>query len=399
MPGIFAKQEDNHTSKTSSSPTHTGKSLPAVPALQKKENNTGLPDNLKSGVEQLSGLAMDDVKVHYNSAQPAQLNALAYAQGTDIHVAPGQEQHLPHEAWHVAQQKQGRVQATMQMKEGTPVNDDAGLEAEADSMGAKAAQLKTDDTIQPGSNGKINTTTAPVQRALKIKKKAITERLLEQQRITDVKVVAVIKEFITTGEHVFDDWDEIKAAAAKILEERENAEPEAPTAFGTDFKLDKATVDSVMRSLAMAPPKGFVATNTLASYAIKYVDNEVDYHISWTFDPTGQVATGVHYAIRDISAGARKKAVLYRFYAVTRDEATKVLSATFSGAAGEGLPTEIDPIKAAHDITFEDESKLTQAIGFLSSKLIRKEADAARAAAEAAAAKGGGGKAKGGKAK
>lgn len=106
--------------------------------IQKKENNTGLPDNLKSGVENLSGYAMDDVKVHYNSSQPAQLNALAYAQGTDIHVAPGQERHLPHEAWHVAQQKQGRVQATMQMKEGVPVNDDAGLENEADVMGAKA---------------------------------------------------------------------------------------------------------------------------------------------------------------------------------------------------------------------------------------------------------------------
>lgn len=102
------------------------------------ENNTGLPDNLKSGIENLSGFAMDDVKVHYNSARPAQLNALAYAQGSDIHVAPGQERHLPHEAWHVAQQKQGRVQPTMQLKEGVPVNDDAGLEHEADVMGAKA---------------------------------------------------------------------------------------------------------------------------------------------------------------------------------------------------------------------------------------------------------------------
>lgn len=103
-----------------------------------KPNNTGLPENLKSGIENLSGYSMDDVKVHFNSDKPAQLNAHAYAQGTDIHVAPGQEQHLPHEAWHVVQQKQGRVQATMQMKAGVPVNDDAGLENEADVMGAKA---------------------------------------------------------------------------------------------------------------------------------------------------------------------------------------------------------------------------------------------------------------------
>ena len=103
-----------------------------------KPNNTGLPDNLKSGIENLSGYSMDDVKVHYNSDKPTQLNAHAYAQGSDIHLASVQEQHLPHEAWHVVQQKQGRVQATMQMKAGVPVNDDAGLENEADVMGAKA---------------------------------------------------------------------------------------------------------------------------------------------------------------------------------------------------------------------------------------------------------------------
>lgn len=108
---------------------------------EQKPNNTGMPDNLKSGIENLSGYSMDDVKVHYNSDKPAQLNAHAYAQGSDIHVAPGQEQHLPHEAWHVVQQKQGRVQATMQMKAGVPVNDDVGLESEADVMGAKALQM------------------------------------------------------------------------------------------------------------------------------------------------------------------------------------------------------------------------------------------------------------------
>ena len=102
-------------------------------------NTTGLPDGLKSGIEALSGISMDGVNVDYNSSQPAQLNALAYAQGRDIHVAPGQERHLPHEAWHVVQQAQGRVKPTMQMKDGVPVNDDKGLEHEADVMGAKAA--------------------------------------------------------------------------------------------------------------------------------------------------------------------------------------------------------------------------------------------------------------------
>ena len=106
--------------------------------VQRFANNTGLPDNLKSGIENLSGYSMNDVKVHYNSDKPTQLNAHAYAQGSAIHLAAGQEKHLPHEAWHVVQQKQGRVQPTRQLKGKVAINDDAGLEKEADVMGAKA---------------------------------------------------------------------------------------------------------------------------------------------------------------------------------------------------------------------------------------------------------------------
>ncbi len=116
--------------------------------VQGSINNTGLPDSLKSGVENLSGLSLDDVKVHYNSSRPAQLQAHAYAQGTNIHLGPGQEKHLPHEAWHVAQQKQGRVKPTLQMKDGVPVNDDVGLENEADVMGKKAFQMKNFSSVQ-----------------------------------------------------------------------------------------------------------------------------------------------------------------------------------------------------------------------------------------------------------
>src|SRR5688572_15334335 len=47
--------------------------------VQSKKNDTGLPDDLKVGIEEISGLSMDDVKVHYNSSMPGQLNAHAYA--------------------------------------------------------------------------------------------------------------------------------------------------------------------------------------------------------------------------------------------------------------------------------------------------------------------------------
>lgn len=115
--------------------------------IQKKPNLTGLPDSLKNGIESLSGYSMDDVKVHYNSSEPAHLQSLAYAQGRDIYVAPGQEKHLGHEAWHIVQQKQGRVAPTMQM-DSININNDAVLEREADIMGAKAIQMKASaDTV------------------------------------------------------------------------------------------------------------------------------------------------------------------------------------------------------------------------------------------------------------
>lgn len=98
-------------------------------------SNTGLPDSLKAGVENLSGFYMDDVKVHYNSDKPATVQDLVYAQGPDIHVAPGQEQHLSHEACHVAQQMAGRVEPTIEVG-GLPVNENIDLEHELDVMGS-----------------------------------------------------------------------------------------------------------------------------------------------------------------------------------------------------------------------------------------------------------------------
>ncbi|AQS39592.1 protein of unknown function (DUF4157) [Shewanella psychrophila] len=108
----------------------------AETTLQAK-NNTGLPDNLKSGMENLSGMSLNHVKVHYNSPQPAAVQAHAFAQGSDIHVGSGQEKHLPHELGHVVQQAQGRVKPTTSVN-GMPVNDSSSLENEATVMGDRA---------------------------------------------------------------------------------------------------------------------------------------------------------------------------------------------------------------------------------------------------------------------
>lgn len=89
-----------------------------------KPSPTGLPESLKSEIESLSGMDLDHVAVHYDSRDPAQLNAYAYAQGSQIQIAPGQESTLPHEAWHVVQQKQGRVSPTVQAPIGVGTDEE-----------------------------------------------------------------------------------------------------------------------------------------------------------------------------------------------------------------------------------------------------------------------------------
>lgn len=97
--------------------------------------NNGLQKQAQQGQEKV-----DNVHNHSNPGKLAVKLSFAYTQGTDIHVAPGQEQHLPHEVWHVAQQMAGRVEPTTEVG-GLPVNDNPALEHEADVMGAKADSL------------------------------------------------------------------------------------------------------------------------------------------------------------------------------------------------------------------------------------------------------------------
>ncbi len=116
--------------------------------VQRAENHTGMPDSLKGGIEQLSGMDMSGVRVHYNSPEPAQIQAHAFTRGQDIHVGPGQERHLPHEGWHVVQQMQGRVRPTTRAG-GVEINDNPGLEQEADRLGDRAQSLDVGDGAQP----------------------------------------------------------------------------------------------------------------------------------------------------------------------------------------------------------------------------------------------------------
>mgnify|MGYP002402393167 CR=1 FL=1 len=118
-----------------------------------------MPAEVQAKMEKAFGADFSDVNIHANSSAASSVGALAYAQGKDIHFAPGQydphsqrgQQMLGHELTHVIQQKAGRVAPTGRVgSSGTLLNDDPSLEREADEMGAKAASSGTaePDTIQ-----------------------------------------------------------------------------------------------------------------------------------------------------------------------------------------------------------------------------------------------------------
>jgi hypothetical protein len=124
----------------------TGPSVGAGSGPDRGVNPTGIPSPVRAKMEAGFGADFSDVRVHPRSSRAAELGALAYTQGSEIHVAPGQwapetrqgQELLGHELAHVVQQREGRVQATVQYK-GVALNDEAGLEAEADAMGARVA--------------------------------------------------------------------------------------------------------------------------------------------------------------------------------------------------------------------------------------------------------------------
>jgi hypothetical protein len=111
----------------------------AVARQARRARSASLPDGLRAGLERLSGISLAGVRVRHDSPEPRRHQALAFTRGDEIHLGPGQERHLGHEAWHAVQQRQGRVRATTTVG-GVAVNDDRALEREADELGAAAGR-------------------------------------------------------------------------------------------------------------------------------------------------------------------------------------------------------------------------------------------------------------------
>jgi Domain of unknown function (DUF4157) len=157
---IQAKNAGNNSLNTNTAVQNTASS----------GEGTTLPEATKAGMETAFGQDFSNVSIHENSSKAHDLNALAFTQGSHIHFAPGQydpqskkgKELLGHELTHVVQQRAGRVEATAQAKHEV-VNEDKGLEKEADDMGRKAAE-QTSTTGQPAyTNQGSENSSGPLQ--------------------------------------------------------------------------------------------------------------------------------------------------------------------------------------------------------------------------------------------
>lgn len=109
-------------------------------------SSTGnLPGPIQAKASSVLGHDFSGVNISEDDSAP-KMKARAYAQGESITFAPGQydpgskagQQLIGHELTHVAQQREGRVQPTVQ-KKGIWINDDRQLEQEADQKGWQIA--------------------------------------------------------------------------------------------------------------------------------------------------------------------------------------------------------------------------------------------------------------------
>lgn len=232
--------------------------------VQREENKTGLPDGLKSGMESISGMSLSDVKVHRNSDKPAQLQAHAYAQGTDIHLGPGQEKHLPHELGHVVQQKEGRVKPTTQLKGKVNINDDSGLEKEADVLGQKAIQLGSQETApiqRMGSDeGGFSNVKSVKDKAAMVENKgkvSTIEGATEARRRDQTNLLPHPKEII--GEAKYNEHlKKFEAGAAQFSTPRVAQSTKDSWGFGKDYKFltTKGEADTVQQDSQKPDPNG-----------------------------------------------------------------------------------------------------------------------------------------------
>lgn len=165
-----------HENERSSYAGNDAVSSASPPPFQLKSSPSGLPEDTLNQMSGAFGQDFSGVNIHADSQSAVDSGALAYTQGQDIHFAPGQydpksqsgQELIGHELTHVVQQNEGRVQANNQVN-GMPLNDDHGLEKEADEMGEKVAQHKSATADTPPEQNNNMSGSSAIQRSSAIK--------------------------------------------------------------------------------------------------------------------------------------------------------------------------------------------------------------------------------------
>lgn len=238
---------DNHTAQRLSWRETVQRAAESSAGATAPAHHNGLPEPLKSSIEQLGGYSMDDVQVHYGSPQPAQIQAHAYTQGNHIYLAHGQERHLAHEAWHVVQQRRDPIQPTTHIG-GVAINDSPKLEREADEMGRRA--LTTSSTSTPTreperaqSSATNESTHAPLQAYF-----ATPERPEDRMSDGDQFILVGKKALFAKAEAISDSNEALHDAGALVSLGREGSSVVVPQGTFLRIKLvpdEKNLADSI----------------------------------------------------------------------------------------------------------------------------------------------------------
>ncbi len=225
-----------------------------------------LPKDVRAKMEASFGTSFENVRVREDGSAK-ELNALAYTRGNLITFAPGKMDFssqsglelLGHEITHTRQQQEGRVKATRQAK-GVGINDDSGLESEADRMGAKAARGEPVDGAAAKA-APAPPADAPAQRkaseeeeeAVQAKAAAPVQRSAGEEEEEEIQAKAAGPVQRSAGE---EEEEEIQAKAAGPVQrsagEEEEEEVQAKAAGPVQRKEDPPTKD-----LSKAPKVDF----------------------------------------------------------------------------------------------------------------------------------------------
>ncbi|MCU0350633.1 MAG: DUF4157 domain-containing protein [Flavobacterium sp.] len=108
-----------------------------------------MPEEVQAKMENSFGEDFSNVAIHDNSTKADDMGAKAFAQGKDVHFAPGEfqpnskegQELIGHELTHVVQQKEGKVHGG-EVHGKDMVNQNPALEKEADDAGKLASEGK-----------------------------------------------------------------------------------------------------------------------------------------------------------------------------------------------------------------------------------------------------------------